>query len=285
MLAAKRGTDILGYDGADEEDEEEDGVVLALPCPEVEEDETAKEEVVEKYEPDEEEVMEDEDERRDDGDPWLDEATMRRGRKRFTLVEESFRKSSKLRGAAGTPSSQHKIGCRCALTRCREKRAKEMELLTQTPHELLSRPAWMGVQDAMREAGELSQFEKGEIGANQAQPGEAPRAGCTQRKTLAAVALQKVAEASAARNASRRSYTPPRRGTDGPRRWRPRRSCDRVRAAAAARVARRRLPPRGFGGFGSGGRCRGRGWSPRGSNGPRWRGTRRRGRGGGARVG
>ena len=203
LLAAKRGTDILGYDGTDEEDEEEDGVVLALPCPEVEEDETAKEEVVEKYEPDEEEVMEDEDERRDDGDPWLDEATMRRGRKRFTLVEESFRKSSKLRGAAGTPSSQHKIGCRCALTRCREKRAKEMELLTQTPHELLSRPAWMGVQDAMREAGELSQFEKERlerIRRNQ----EKLRELMHSKEDVAAVALQKVAEASAARNASRR---------------------------------------------------------------------------------
>ena len=203
LLAAKRGTDILGYDDADEEDEEGEGVVLALPCPEVEEDEPAKEEVVEKYEPDEEEVMEDEDERRDDGDPWLDEATMRRGRKRFTLFEESFRKSSKLRGAAGTPSSQHKIGCRCALTRCREKRAKEMELLTQMPHELLSRPEWMGVQDAMREAGELSQFEKERlerIRRNREKLGELMHS----KEDVAAVALQRVAEASAARNASRR---------------------------------------------------------------------------------
>ena len=108
LLAAKRGSDILGYGDGDEAEEDADAV-LALPCPveekeepgEEEEGERTKEEPGEeeeegegtKEEPgEEEEAAEEEKEApRDDGNTWLDEATMRGGRKRFTLVEESFR--------------------------------------------------------------------------------------------------------------------------------------------------------------------------------------------------
>ena len=229
--------------------------------------------------------MEDEDERCDDGDPWLDEATMRRGRKRFILVEESFRKSSKLRGAAGTPSSQHKIGCRCALTRCREKRAKEMELLTQTPHELLSRPEWMGVQDAMREAGELSQFEKERLERIRRNR-EKLRELVHSKEDVAAVALQRVAEASAARNASRRIL---HAAEERHRRATAVAAATLVRsskAAAAARVAEAEVATAEAsvasaveeGAEGAAGRLEAR--TGRGG-----RGTKVRGRGGGARVG
>ena len=96
-----------------------------------------------------------------------------------------------------------KIGCTCALTKCREKRAHEMKLLTAMPHELLARPKWMGVQEAMRESGELSRYEKERlerIKRNQ----EKLRELMHSKEDVAAVALQKVAEASAARNASHR---------------------------------------------------------------------------------
>ena len=219
LLAAKRGSDILGYGDGDEAEEDADAV-LALPCPveekeepgEEEEGERTKEEPGEeeeegegtKEEPgEEEEAAEEEKEApRDDGNTWLDEATMRGGRKRFTLVEESFRKS-KLHGAAGTPPSTHKIGCTCALTKCREKRAHEMKLLTQMPHELLARPKWMGVQEAMRESGELSRYEKERL-ARIKRNREKLRELMHSKEDVAAVALQKVAEASAARNASHR---------------------------------------------------------------------------------
>jgi hypothetical protein len=219
LLAAKRGSDILGYGDGDEAEEDADAV-LALPCPveekeepgEEEEGERTKEEPGEeeeegegtKEEPgEEEEAAEEEKEApRDDGNTWLDEATMRGGRKRFTLVEESFRKS-KLHGAAGTPPSTHKIGCKCALTKCREKRAHEMKLLTQMPHELLARPKWMGVQEAMRESGELSRYEKERL-ARIKRNREKLRELMHSKEDVAAVALQKVAEASAARNASHR---------------------------------------------------------------------------------
>ena len=101
-------------------------------------------------------------------DVWLDEVSLRGGRKRFAVEEAPVRARRPDPRRDGARGASHPAGCRCSAIRCRERRSKALIARGANASasgavaalDLLDRPAWMGAREAERESGKLSAFER-----------------------------------------------------------------------------------------------------------------------------
>ena len=151
-------------------------------------------------------------------DVWLDEVSLRGGRKRFAVEEAPVRARRPDPRRDGAPGASHPGGCRCSAIRCRERRAKALIGRGVNANEsakanasgaaaaldLLDRPAWMGAREAERESGQLSEFERERLEKMRRNREKLRALLPASSEEKAAAAIARAAEASSALAAAER---------------------------------------------------------------------------------